>query len=99
MSKTYQELTPSEKKHYDRRVNNYLRDKAEFLIVKNGAGHSVTNVKTLKKYEVGSGVCTCKDFQYRCLPAGLQCKHQIAVAALQRKNDIAKNIQKYIDRW
>lgn len=32
-------------------------------------------------YEVDAHSCTCPDFQHRCLPAGIKCKHILALEA------------------
>lgn len=40
-----------------------------------------------KKYRVNKslGTCTCPDFLYRCAPAGIPCKHVIAVRKRERR--------------
>ena len=31
-----------------------------------------------KEYQIRNGCCSCDDFQYRCGPANIRCKHIVA---------------------
>lgn len=72
----------------------YNKDKENMIIVKTEEGYNVTNLRTLKMYQVtnnGKYECTCPDYKYRRGEHNQGCKHIFAVKENQ--------IQKIIARW
>lgn len=57
----------------------------EFGVVMDSSGEfaHVFSAKSGTFYRTSEQECSCKDWQYRCAPKGLFCKHQVAVIARQ----------------
>ena len=85
----------------EKTIENFEKDKENFIIVQTEEGHNITNLRTLKMYKVyrenGKDKCSCPDFIYRRIEKQQLCKHLIAVKKLQEKKKL--EIKKLIERW
>lgn len=65
----------------DARAERAMTEGADYIFAADDSGRFVwcMNPKSGETYEVTSVDCTCPDHHYRCRPAGIQCKHIIAL--------------------
>jgi hypothetical protein len=63
----------------DARVTRALRPDADFTFLPDHPGAWICSSPSGATYRVSSSRCSCPDFAHRCEPAGLSCKHMVAL--------------------
>ncbi len=65
----------------DQRCNRAESEGSEYVFVETGMHDQMALCYSSSgaSYEVSRTRCTCPDYQFRCLPRGIACKHQIAL--------------------